>query len=131
LTSENQPLNQPAHKRPGIGLSALGAAGLLMIGAAVIVAGHLLFGLIMGDFTYGSTNVAVSLLILLGILGKGSFGGATTQRLLGLFLGLSAAVSLLSDIRFGFPDGFVDNVANLTCYAGAGLAFLGSFTLKD
>jgi hypothetical protein len=86
----------------------------------------------MGEFTYGNTNVAVSLLILMSIMGMGfGVGGTLIQRVLGYFLGLSGAVALLSDIRFSFPDGFVDNLANLVFYIGAALAFLGARGLKD
>lgn len=113
-------------------LGSQGAAGFLMIGAAIIVAGHLLFGVIIGEFTYGTTNVAVSLLVLMSVLGKGlGVGGTGTQRILGYFLALSGLVALLSDIRFGFPDGAVDNIANLVFYGGCVLAFLGARALKD
>jgi hypothetical protein len=44
---------------------------------------------------------------------------------------LSGLVALLSDIRFSFPDGFVDNLANLVFYVGAALAFLGARGLRD
>lgn len=132
LTNENQPVEPPAQQNPAAAITSRGAAGFLMIAAIIIVGGHVLFGIIMGEFTYGNTNVAVSLLILMSILGMGfGIGGTVTQRILGYFLGLSGAVSLLSDIRFGFPDGVVDNLANLVFYAGAVLAFLGARALKD
>ncbi|HKY47533.1 MAG TPA: hypothetical protein VJQ79_06060 [Acidimicrobiia bacterium] len=130
MTSENQPAQPPAQR--GAAAPSKGAAGLLMIGAIIIVGGHVLFGIIMGEFTYGNTNVAVALLILMSILGLGSgVGGSTIQRVLGYFLGLSGAVALLSDIRFSFPDGLVDNLANLVFYVGAVLAFIGALGLKE
>ena len=65
-------------------------------------------------------------------LGMG-FGVSRTpiQRVLGYFLGLSGAVALLSDIRFSFPDGLVDNLENLVFYFGAALALIGAVSLKD
>ena len=130
MTSENQPAQPPAQRSTAA--ASKGAAGLLMIGAIIIVGGHLLFGIIMGEFTYGNTNVAVALLILMSILGMGpGVGGTTIQRVLGYFLGLSGAVALLSDIRFSFPDGLVDNLANLVFYVGAVLAFIGALGLKE
>jgi len=113
-------------------ITSKGAAGFLMIGAFLIVGGHVLFGVILGEFTYGNTSVAVGLLILMSILGMGfRVGERSIQRALGYFLGLSGVVALLSDIRFGFPDGLVDNLANLVFYAGAALAFMGALGLKD
>lgn len=130
MTSENQSAQPPAQRTAAA--SSKGAAGLLMIGAIIVVGGHVLFGIIMGEFTYGNTSVAVALLILMSILGTGfGLGGTTIQRVLGYFLGLSGAVALLSDIRFGFPDGFVDNLANLVFYVGAVLAFIGALGLKE
>jgi len=131
LTSENQSAEPPAQPSPAA-ITSKGAAGFLMIGAIIIVGGHVLFGIIMGEFTYGNTSVAVALLILMSILGMGFGVGETPiQRVLGYFLGLSGAVALLSDIRFSFPNGFVDNLANLVFYVGAALAFLGARGLKD
>jgi hypothetical protein len=131
LTSANQSSEPPAQPSAAP-ISSRGAAGFLMIGAIVIVGGHVVFGVIMGEFTYGNTGVAVALLILMSILGMGfGLGEPSIQRVLGYFLGLSGTVALLSDIRFGFPDGFVDNLANLVFYVGAALAFLGARGLKD
>jgi hypothetical protein len=59
LTSENQPAEPPAQPSPAPALTSKGAAGFLMIGAIIIVGGHVLFGIIMGEFTYGNTSVAV------------------------------------------------------------------------
>jgi hypothetical protein len=111
--------------------SAKGSSGLLMLGAAVLVGGQVLFAVILGEFNYGATNVAVALIILLSILGSGSWAfGTGTQRILGYFLGLAGAVDLLNDIRFGFPDGAVDNIANFAFYVGCLLAFLGARGIK-
>jgi hypothetical protein len=68
----------------------------------------------------------------MSILAKNlNVGGTRVQRLLGYFLGLTGVILLLSDIRFGFPDGFVDNLANLVFYGAAALAFIGAMGLKD
>ena len=138
MTSENQPADPPAppspaaQPSPAAAITSKGAVGFLMIAAIIIVGGHVLFGVIMGDFPYGTTYVVVSLLILISTLGTGSGIGSTLlQRVLGYFLGLSGVVLLLSDIRFGFPDGLVDNLANLVFYVAAALAFLGARGLKD
>ena len=132
MTSDNVPAERPIQQSPTGAIGSRGAAGLLMIAALIIVGGHLVFGVILGEFTYGNTNVAVALLILMSILGMGfGIGGVFAQKILGYFLGLSGAVSLLSDIRFGFPGGFIDNLANLVFYGGAALAFVGALALKD
>ena len=132
MTSENQSAQPPAQRSTAAANTSKGAAGLLMIGAIIVVGGHVLFGIIMGEFTYGNTSVAVALLILMSTLGLGfGVGGTAIQRVLGYFLGLSGAVALLSDIRFSFPDGFVDNLANLVFYLGAALALIGALGLKE
>ena len=126
MVSENQPGEVRARR------SSSGDTGLLMIGAGVIVAGWLLFGVILGEFTYGATYVAVAALALMSILGVGGLSmGNPTLKLLGYFMGLVGFFLLIGDLRFDFPDGVVDNIANIAFYVGCVLMFVGARGLND
>ncbi|MGH8927987.1 MAG: hypothetical protein ACRDWH_06520 [Acidimicrobiia bacterium] len=128
MVSENQPA-EPARVPAS---AATGAAGFLMIGTGILVAGHILFGLFIGEFGFSSFVVALALLVLMSIFGWGGIGlGTRAQKLIGFFVGIVGVLFLLDDIRFGFPDGVVDNIANIVFYIGALLMFLGARGLKE
>lgn len=105
-----------------------GAAGLLLIGALIILGGHLLFGLIIGEFTYGTLYVVLAAWLLVSLLAKSDWGlaGPRAQKVIGYSLALAGLLLLAEDLRFGFPDGAVDTIANLAFYAGCVFAFLGA-----
>jgi hypothetical protein len=113
---------------PMMKVSTTGSQGLLMIGAALIVAGWILFGLLIGQYAVPSIFVALAALVLLSILGMGGVGvGTGTQRAIGLFIGIAALIEILNDLRFtSFPDGFVDVLAYLVFVVGAALMFWGA-----
>jgi hypothetical protein len=128
MTPENQP--QPEATTPA---KTMGSSGFLMIGSALIVAGWILFGLLIGEYAFSAVYVGLAVLVLLSVLGMRGFGvGAGTQRTIGLFIGIAALLDILNDIRFdGFPDGFVDVLAYLVFVAGAALMFLGARGMKS
>lgn len=109
-----------------------GASGFLLIGSVIIIGGHLLFGLIIGEFTYSTVYVVLAIWLLISLLAKGDWGltGVRSQKVIGFSLGFAGILLLASDLRFGFPDGVVDNIANLAFYAGGLLTFLGARGLK-
>jgi hypothetical protein len=113
--------------------AAKGSGGFLMLGAGLIVAGWILFGLLIGEYAFSAVYIALATLVLVSILGIGGIGlGAGTQRTIGLFMGVAALVLLLSDLRFsGFPDGFMDVLAYLVFMVGAALMFLGARGMKS
>ena len=127
MTPENQP--QPEAMTPP---KAMGSGGFLMIGAALIVAGWILFGLLIGEYAFSAIYVGLAVLVLFSVLGMRGFGvGAGTQRTIGLFIGIAALLDILNDVRFGgFPDGFVDVLAYLVFVVGAALMFLGARGMK-
>lgn len=126
MVSENQPAEVPAVER------APGDTGLLMIGAAVIIGAWLVFDVIMGEFGYSAVFYAVAALALLSILGVGGLKlGNRTLKLLGYFMGLSGLFILIDDLRYGFPDGVADNLANIIFYIGFLLMFVGARGLSD
>jgi hypothetical protein len=128
LTPENQP--QPEGSAAS---KSMGSSGFLMIGAGLIVAGWVLFGLLIGEYAFSAVYVALAVLVLLSVLGMGGFGvGTGTQRTIGLFIGIAALLDIFNDLRFsGFPDGFVDVLAYLVFVAGAALMFVGARGIKS
>lgn len=126
MVSENQPAEVPA-----VG-SASGDTGLLMIGAAIIIGAWLVFDVIMGEFGHSVVLYAVAALVLLSILGIGGLKlGNRTLKLLGYFMGLVVLFFLIDDLRYGFPDGAADNIANIIFYVGFLLMFVGARGLSD
>lgn len=128
MASENPPATPPGSSAA----VSRGSTGFLMIGALIIVGGHLLFSLILDEFSFGILYVAISLLALLAIYGVGGADFISTRGLkwIGFFMGAAGLLLLLADIRSGFPDGVVDNLANIAFYAGCALMFLGARGLK-
>lgn len=113
--------------------SSKSADGFLLIGALLIIGGHLLFGLIIGEFTYSAVYVTMAIWLVVISLASGDWGlsGPRAKKVLGYSLGIISVILLANDLRFGFPDGLVDNIANLVFYAGGVLAFLGARGLKS
>lgn len=128
MVSENQEGDAPVMAPR----STSDGTGLLMIGAAAIVGGWVIFSVIMGEFTYGAVYLAVAALALMSILGVGGLGlGARTLKLFGYFMGVVGVALLVGDLRFGFPDGGADNIANIVFYLGCLLMFVGARGIKD
>jgi hypothetical protein len=126
MASENQPVDVPAVR------ARSGDTGLLMIGAAVVLGAWVVFDVIMGEFGYTATYYAVPALVLLSILGLGGLRfGDRTLKLLGWFMGLVGIFLLVDDLRYGFPEGAVANIANVVFYVGFLLMFLGARGLSD
>jgi hypothetical protein len=109
-----------------------GNEGFLMIGSALIVAGWLLFGVIIGEYAVSAVYVILATMVLLSTLAvAGLTVGAGTQRAIGLFMGIALFVTVLNDIRFsGFPDELVDWLAYLVFLAGAAIMFMGARGMK-
>lgn len=114
--------------------SIAGGERLFVLGAAIVVGGYLLFGLIMGEFGPGVVNLTIASLALVAFWRKSSgdwtISYPVVVRFIGLTMGIILAISILQDLRFGFPTGTVDNIANLVFYAGYLLMFLGGRSLK-
>lgn len=126
MVSENQPAEVPAAK------GASSDTGLLMIGAAIVLGAWLVFDVIMGEFGYVAVYYAIAALVLMSILGVGGLKlGNRTLKLLGYFMGLVGVFLLVDDLRYGFPDGVADNIANIVFYVGFLLMFVGARGLSD
>jgi hypothetical protein len=126
VVSENQPAEVSAPK------TASSDSGLLMIGAAIVLGAWLIFDVIMGEFGYVAFYYAVAALVLMSILGVGGLRLSNrTLKLLGYFMGLVGLFLLVDDLRYGFPDGVADNLANIVFYVGFLLMFVGARGLSD
>lgn len=126
MASENQPAETSGASIGG------GDTGVLMIGAAIVIAAWLIFDVIMGEFGYVGTYTAVAALALMSILGVGGLKLSNrTLKLLGWFMGLVGVFALIDDLRYGFPDGAADNIANIVFYIGFFVMWVGARGLKD
>ncbi|MGH8924690.1 MAG: hypothetical protein ACRDWA_08680 [Acidimicrobiia bacterium] len=104
----------------------------MMIGASIIVAGHVFFSLLLGEFSFSAIYVALAVMVLMSIFSLlGLELSNRALKLIGYFLGLVSLLLLLGDFRFGFPDGVIDNIANLTFYVGGFVMFAGARALPD
>jgi hypothetical protein len=110
-----------------------GPLGLLVIGAGLIFATWVIFGLIAGEWNPGTIYTALALLVLLSAFGIGGLSiGVQTKRVIGWFFGLAALVIILSDIRYdGFPNEAIDWIAYILFVVGAVMMFLGARQLSD
>ena len=107
--------------------------GLLVIGAAVIVGGWILLGIIAGEWNPGALYIALSLIVLLSAYNvAGIKVGTGTQRVIGYFMGLAALVIVIADLRYGtFPDDGLRIVSYVVFVAGSVLMFMGARALSD
>lgn len=107
--------------------------GLLVIGAGVIVAGWVLLGVIAGEWNPSAIYVAISLIVLLSAYNvAGIRVGTGTQRAIGYFMGLSALVIVIADLRYdGFPNDALTILAYVVFVAGSVLMFMGARALSD
>ena len=110
-----------------------GPLGLLVIGAGVVMANWLVFGLIAGEWNPGTIYIVLSALVLLSAFGIGGISiGVKTQRLIGWYFGFAALVIILSDLRFdGFPSDAVRVIVYIIFIVGAALMFVGARQLSD
>ncbi|MGH9896969.1 MAG: hypothetical protein ACREA0_34215 [bacterium] len=131
MVSENEPV-EPASTNPTSAPKNRGAAGFMMIGASIIVAGPVFFSLLLGEFSFSAIYVALAVMVLMSIFSLlGLELSNRALKLIGYFLGLVSLLLLLGDFRFGFPDGVIDNIANLTFYVGGFVMFAGARALPD
>ena len=124
------------HESPsgtGARRAASGSPSLLVIGAGLIVANWVILGLVAGEWNPGALYVALALLVLLSTYNIGGVTvGMGTQRAIGLFMGLAAAVIVLADLRFdGFPSDGMRIIAYLVFVVGALLMLVGARNTSD
>lgn len=110
-----------------------GSLGLLVIGAGLIVANWVVFGIIAGEWNTFAVYVALALLVLFSAFGIGGISiGLQTQRVIGWFFGFVALAHVLTDLRYdGFPNEAIEWIAYILFTAGAVLMFVGARQLSD
>ncbi len=122
--------DKPAMAFEGLAKSS---PGMLVIGAGLIVANWVIFGLLAGEWNPGALYIALAILVLASSF---NFGGISvsmrTQRAIGFFMGLAATVIVLADLRFdGFPSDALTVVAYAIFIIGAVMMFFGARKLSD
>jgi hypothetical protein len=107
--------------------------GLLVIGAGVIVAGWVLLGVLAGEWNPGAIYIVLPLIVLLSAYTvAGIKVGAGTQRAIGYFMGLTALVFIIGDLRYdNFPNDTWTIIAYVVFLAGCVLMFMGARALAD
>ena len=112
-------------------------AGMLTLGAIVLIATYVIFGLISNDYWVGWMAVVPAVLVVLLQWNDGSFAEriaskSTLMKALGYVIVIVGALALIEDIRF--PEGTLDEMPDLlgalAAYAGYVLAFLGARSIK-
>jgi hypothetical protein len=118
-------------------MAKLGAAErLVLLGAAVIVAGYLLFNVIIAEYAFSH----VGLLMGIWAIGAAWFyhqrsGGnwavpyPVVLKVVGYTAGVFGVLELLVDLRYGVLDRAADLLGALMYYAGAGLMLWGARSL--
>lgn len=107
--------------------------GLLAIGAGLVVATWVIFGLLAGEWNPSQFWIGLALLVLLSSFNVAGISiGARAERVIGLFFGLTAVVGLLVIVRFdSFPSDAWGVIAYVLFLIGAGLMFFGSRGISD
>ncbi|HEX6286917.1 MAG TPA: hypothetical protein VFZ80_05485 [Acidimicrobiia bacterium] len=110
-----------------------GSPGLLVIGAGLMIVNWILLGLLAGEWNPGALYIALALLVLASAYNIGGVSlSPSTNRVIGLFMGLAALVIVVADLRFGsFPDDALRVVAYIVFVASAALMFIGARQLTD
>jgi hypothetical protein len=107
--------------------------GLLVIGAGVIVAGWVLLGVLAGEWNPGAIYIVLPLIVVLSAYNVvGIKVGVSTQRAIGYFMGLTALVFVIGDLRYNsFPNDALTIVAYVVFIAGCVLMFMGARSVAD
>lgn len=107
--------------------------GLLVIGAGVIVAGWVLLGVLAGEWNPGAIYIVLPLIVLLSAYNvAGIKVGVSTQRAIGYFMGLTALVFVIGDLRYdNFPNDTWTIIAYVAFLAGCVLMFMGARSVAD
>ncbi len=111
---------------------------MMMIGAALILGGWLLFSIILDDFGTNWTVLVLAVLILALIMGKGDLFERlapknTLLKVAGYAIGAFAIFELIWDIRFASAvlNDFVEILGALALFGGSALVFMGARSIDE
>ncbi|HEY5889363.1 MAG TPA: hypothetical protein VIW94_01500 [Acidimicrobiia bacterium] len=111
---------------------------MMMIGAAVILGGWLLFSIILDSYGSNWTVLVLSALILALVMGKGDLfenlaTKATLLKVAGYAIGAFAVIELIWDIRFAalYLDSFIEILGALALFGGSAMVFMGARSIGD
>lgn len=113
-----------------------GAGGpemLIRVGAAIVLADYLIFGILMDEyfFFWGTLLFAASALFAVWTRSNNPTASwpvsyAWTMKLIGYSVAFLGALELVEDLRFGVLNNLADILGGLILYAGAFLMFWGA-----
>ena len=110
---------------------------MLTLGAIVLIATYVIFGLISNDYWVGWMAVVPAVLVVLlqrndGTFAEGIASKPTLMKALGYIIVIVGLLALIEDVRFseGTLDEMPDLLGALAAYAGYVLAFLGARSIK-
>ena len=111
-----------------------GGERLMGLGALVILAGYVIFELIMREYSTGTFGVLLSVWILIVIMArrrgaKGASEGLASNfwlRVMGYSLTIVGVYFLLGELRAGSIDEFADVLGAIALYGGILIIFLGT-----
>lgn len=110
----------------------------MMIGAAVILGGWLLFGIILDDYFTDWTVLLAAVFVLILTRSDGGFHEKiatkmTLLKVLGYAVGILAVFELIFDLRFagGVLNSFVEILGAIALFGGSALVFMGARALED
>lgn len=111
---------------------------MMMIGAALILGGWLLFSIILDEFGTNWTVLVLSGLVLALIVGKGDLFEKlapknTLLKVAGYAIGAFAVLELIWDIRFagGVLNEFTEILGALALFGGSALVFMGARSIEE
>lgn len=111
---------------------------IMMIGAALILGGWLLFSIILDEFGTNWTVLVLAALVLALIMGKGDLFEKlapknTLLKVAGYAIGAFAVLELIWDIRFagGVLNEFIEILGALALLGGSALVFMGARSIEE
>jgi hypothetical protein len=116
------------------GSTGAGTAEMLIrIGAAIVLADYVIFGLLMNEyfFFWGTVLFAAYALFAAWVRSNRSTASwpvsyGWTMKLIGYSVGFLGAFELVEDLRFGLLDNTAEVLGGIVLYAGAFLMFWGA-----
>jgi hypothetical protein len=129
---------EPEPGPPAVAAPAGSGEQIVMLGAAIVVADYVLFGLIIDEYFFFTGTLLAAAYALFAVWWKRSrsvedwpISYGRLLRLLGLTVGFLGLVEFLGDLRFGVLDNVGDILAGLILYAGCFLMYWGGRQVPD
>ena len=140
MTSDSEPPTAPEQSSNVSSTTDSGfgsPAGMVTLGATVLVGTYVIFGLLLNDYwvSWIAMLLAISALLLSRVdtaFIENVAPMAVLTKVIGYLLAIIGVLAIVEDLRFadGTLNEFPDVIGALAAYAGYVLAFLGARTIK-